>query len=302
MNPTAFTVSAILAASPLLDPTSTPHQVYQIESLSQLLHEQPPKTLYLFDLDDTVFDSPYMLGSRAWRRYIAEATKKLDATENWHDIFSYEVAKKIAVITVEEITAPFIKELQCKGHISCGLTSRERLCWYGMPQNGIDQLTVDQLLSVGIDFNKGSLEQEYPSLSSDAEYYKGTFFANISPKGHYLLHVLKGGLYPIKIVFIDDKLDQVISVAEALTQLGIPHECYHYTATEKKSLVFNPLIANVQLYYFYKSSGTLLLSDQEAAEIAGNHSDIDAGAYLQEVLEMAKKTLPLGPGIYSPRM
>lgn len=261
--------------------------ISKIESLAQIQVSQPDKTFFFFDLDDTTFDFPYMLGSKAWRRYIVDATKKIDASKNWHDIFSYLLAQKYPLKTVEPITSQFVKDLQEKGYIVCGLTSRERNQWYNTYQERVDEVTNKQLSSININFNNKSLENTYPYLALDSEYFNGTFFANIDPKGNYLLHLFKNAPdLPKKVIFIDDKLSQVESVANALTELGIENECYFYYATDEKAKRFNPLIANIQLYYFLKSDCQEIISDEQAELIAGEDSTKDADHYLKAILDI----------------
>ncbi len=290
----SLTTSAMVALSlPIIAENVVP-QVFHIESLSQVSNNHPPKTLFLFDIDDTIFDSFSMLGSKAWRRYIVEATKKIDPSENWHDIFSYALAQKHPLRAVEEITSSFVQNLQSKEFVVCGFTSRERKLWYDMTQEGVDILTVQQLSSVDVNFNNGSVENIYPDLARNPEYFNGVFFANIEPKGNYLLHLLKTSSFlPEKIVFIDDKLSQVESVASALAELGIPHESYLYSATDKKGKSFNPLIANIQLYYFYDSNGEKALSDEEAELIAISNPEKDADYFLKATMSIAKAQLSL---------
>lgn len=262
--------------------------IFQIDSLGQISKDHPEQTLFLFDLDDTIFDFPHMLGSKAWRKYIAEATQEIDASVNWHDIFSYFITQNHPIVSVEEITSNFISNLQQHGHIVCGFTSRERNLWYDTSQPSVDLLTVNQLNSLNIDFDKGELEKRFPDLAKNSEYFQGIFFANIEPKGNFLWHLLNNtALLPQKIVFIDDKPSQVESVSATLDQLGIANECYIYTATNQKAKRFDPLIANIELYYFYLSDGKETLSDQEALQIAQENPDKDAPYYLKAAMEMA---------------
>jgi hypothetical protein len=51
---------------------------------------------------------------------------------------------------------------------------------------------------------------------------------------------------------------------------------------------FNPLIANIQLYYYLKSNDQEILSDEEAALIAEENSTKDADDYLLEILDFVK--------------
>lgn len=256
-----------------------------ITSLDQIPVQQPAGTLFLFDIDDTIFDSPSMVGSKAWRKYIGEATQSLDPTQNWHDIFSYALALRHPLHLVEEKTGALIQDLQNRGYVTCGFTARERNMWYDMPQPGVDCLTIRQLHGLGVHFYTEILEETYPYLSQAPEYCAGVFFANIDPKGDYLLHLLRDvPAFPPKIVFIDDKLAHVVSVANALESLAIPYECYHYTATDAKAGTFDPLIANIQLHSFFLSNGQTILSDTQAAEIAKEHPEKGADFYLREII------------------
>ena len=242
-------------------------------------------TLFLLDIDDTTFDSVSMLGSKAWRKYIKEAANQIDSSRNWHDIFSYELALKHPLHTVEEMTGTFIVEWQDRGFVVCGFTARERNVWYDTPKEGIDALTVKQLASVGVNFDNQSLENTYPILATAPQYFGGVFFADLESKGEYLLLLLQTtSENPVKIVFVDDKASHVESVDQVLDGLGIPHECYLYTATDAKSKSFIPSIANIQLYYFFKSEGTSFLSDDDAAAIA----DPEVESYLKTIIDMVK--------------
>ncbi len=275
----AFTAgSQDVSASPAPASGKQDVHIYKIESLDQIAASQPARTVYFFDIDDTLFDLPFMLGSKAWRKYIASATKN-DPTQNWHDIFSLFIARYHHHKTVETHTSQFIQKLQNQGYDVLGLTARERQVWYDTPTNDIDSLTTSQLESVGISFQD---PQTYAFLSSSPEYFKGTFFADTEPKGEYLLKLFKGAPeLPEKVIFIDDKLSQVESVASALNQLGINYECYWYVATDKKASQFDPLIANIQLYYFWTSKGQRIISDDEARSIAKEHPDLTAEYYLR---------------------
>jgi hypothetical protein len=128
----------------------------------------------------------------------------------------------------------------------------------GAEKNRFHIKNAQQLSSIDVNFNNRSVENIYPDLATDSEYFNGIFFANIEPKDNYLLHLFKtNSTLPQKVIFIDDKLSQVESVANALAELVMPHESYFYSATDKKGKNFNPLIANIQLYYFYDPSSRL---------------------------------------------
>ena len=281
------TTTLVFSLSNEIDSKEEVHFIKSIESLSEIPTYHEEQTLFLFDLDDTVFDFPCMVGSKEWRKYIVKETQKNATNYNFHDIFSYFLTKKHPVVTVESITSQFIRKLQENGHIVCGLTARERNKWYDSDEDGVDKLTLSQLTSVNVFFDHEKLKNTYPSLSLESEYYKGTFFADIEPKGGYVLKIFKNAAtVPKKVIFIDDKFPQVESVAKALSELGIQNECYHYKAIEKKAKLFSPLIANIQLYYFCKSNGQKILSDEEAKLIAEKEPNNAANHYFQAALEL----------------
>lgn len=252
--------------------------IITISSLSQISENNPPKTLYLFDIDDTLLDSTTMLGSKNWRKYIKEATKK--ESDNWHDIFSLFIARNHPFKAVEPITSDYVEDLQQRGHDVFGLTSRERNMWYATPIQGVDELTINQLKSIGITFKDGP-----SSLTKVPEFYKGVFFADLDSKGDYLLKLLKDQRdFPPKIIFVDDKLSQVESVEAVLNELGIENECYVYLATDEKAKKFDCLIANIQLYYFWMSGGKEWISDEKALSIAQDNPEMIAEEYLRDTL------------------
>jgi Protein of unknown function (DUF2608) len=262
----------------------------KINSMSEISTSFPNDTIIFFDIDDTLFDSPYMLGSKAWRRYIVQETKNSD--QNWHDIFTLFLSRVLKVMTIEPATNQLIENLQKKGYGVCALTSRERNMWYNTPIPSIDLLTIKQLESANIRFDSEAFTNKYRELAKDSEYFGGVFFANTDLKGDYLRRILTNVPHPKKIVFIDDKLSQVESVASTLSKLGIDHNCYWYCATDDKSSKFNPLIANIQLYYLLISNGCQVISDQEAEIIAKKQPEKDAASYFEAILEYAKDLKP----------
>ena len=243
----------------------------------------------LFDIDDTLIDFPYMIGSKAWRKYLLQATKGSD--RNWNDFFTLFLVKNLKVTTMEPATNQLVQDLQNKGYSVCGLTARERKKWYDTPTVDVDILTIEQLKEANIIFDDEAFTKMYPGMAQDSEYFQGVFFADTDLKGDYLKRILENSNAsekPKKIIFIDDKLNQVESVDSVLNAFKIDHEGYWYCATDEKAKKFNPLIANIQLYYLWISKGKDILSDEEAEIIAKQSPDKDAEYYLRTLLDHAK--------------
>lgn len=224
-----------------------------------------------------------MFGSKEWRKSLLQATVS-DQSQNWHDLFTFIIIRDYPHKTVEANTAVFIKNLQTDGYAVFGLTARERNKWYDTPLPSIDQITLKQIEGVDIRFT----EIESP-LTNDSEHFRGIFFADVEPKGGYILKIFKNVTdLPPKVIFVDDKESQVRSVSEALCRLNIDHECYWYTATEADAKTFDPLLANIQLYYFWISEGKVVITNDEAALIAQRHPEKTADDYLQAVIQQIK--------------
>lgn len=266
-------------------------KIIKIDTIDQLPLTQPEGTLFLFDLDDTLIDSPHMVGSRAWRQYMRAAVGKY-----WHDRLSLFLLEHIAVDTVEKTTAEIIKLLQIQGYPVCGFTARERHFWFDIPAH-MDEITTQQLASVGIQFDSDNVVRAYPALTQTPEYYEGIIFSNVVEKGSYLASLLQSfpasSLLPNKVIFIDDKKYQIESVAAALEESGIDYECYLYRATDKKDSAFDPLIANIQLYHIWLSQGHTVLTDHQAAALALTTPASQGLEYLQMIIEEAKEKMEI---------
>lgn len=96
------------------------------------------------------------------------------------------------------------------------------------------------LLSFDINFNKLHEFQDNKFFNIDpqlncnnnfAEFYKGIMLTNHLPKGPCLEALLKEEKYkPKNIVFIDDEIDNLYSVEQTCSKLGIIYHGIHYTA------------------------------------------------------------------------
>ena len=77
------------------------------------------KTLVLFDMDDTLTDSPYFLGSGLWRQYVRQKIPEHEQAfgpiipgKNLHDLFSFYIAKKWPVQPENRLNRPFFCDVK----------------------------------------------------------------------------------------------------------------------------------------------------------------------------------------------
>lgn len=261
-------------------------QITQLSCIEELPLIHVNGTVFFFDLEDTLIDAPHMLGSKAWRAYVAEASGGLAAP--WHDLLTLYVAHRCHAVAREPSTASVIAELQSRGHAVFGVTSRRRDRWGATPAKGVDALTVRQLEAAGITLHGQPAAERYPALTQDPIYYEGVIFADTPHKGDCLKRLLHqcmdSGQAPAKVVFVDDRLPQINACTKALRELGLDYEGYWYRAGAENDRLFDPLVANLQLYALIQGFSYHPLSDEEAARLAWQLPARSPAYYLEQLV------------------
>jgi Protein of unknown function (DUF2608) len=282
INMFKFIFTLLIIFSLQLDLPATILQTNHVEEIAALIDSD---TLALFDVDDTLIQSSAMLGSTGWKKYVRSRILQLGlsarATETFA-ILSYAVFQHLPQQPVDPQLPQLIAQLQEQKIPVFGLTARGRTNWYDVEMAGIDLFTHHHLTGAGFDFTKSSPPDGF-ERSPDFAY--GVLFSAQKSKGPALLDFLKAsGYLPAKIVFIDDKLEQVESVITALESVGIPCIGIHYTAAVSNAKPFNPLIANMQLMMLFHSEGQFMPSDEEVANSITPVDELFATQYLDTVI------------------
>lgn len=271
-------ISSIFAASLL---QADIMEITEIDAIRPYITEN---ALYLFDIDDTLIDNPFSLGSPPWRSWVKSKIPNYQTNFVLYDALTLFIAKNAPYKTVEPLTANLIADLQNQGHTVFAFTARGRSQWYTTDIEGIDQFTQEQLNHVGIDFKNTQIPEALQSLEA-AYFSDGVIFAQHIKKGDLLNHLFKDLNYtPSLIIFVDDKLDQVQSVETAVKGAGIPFIGFWYRRSEVDRKNFNPNIANVQLESLLLKRE--LLDDDIALELAESKEN-DPETYFKEILEKA---------------
>lgn len=241
------------------------------------------QVLCLFDIDDTLIDNPFHLGSPPWRNWVRKTLPPYSGFVLF-DALTLYIAKHAPYKAVEPTTARLISDFQESGVTAFGFTARGRSEWYTTTLEGVDRFTHRQLAQVGIDFKRTPVPEELKSLKPDY-FFNGIIFSKHIPKGDLLQILFQELNYtPSLILFVDDKLEQVKSVEEALKEAGIPFIGFWYRRAEKDRAGFNPMATNIQLEFLF---GKRVLSDKAARELAKIHQGIDPQAYLLDLLRNA---------------
>lgn len=254
-------------------------EIYNIDDIRPYIQKN---TLCLFDVDDTLIDNPFSLGSPPWRRW---AESKIPNTHKNYVLFDallLYIAKNAHYKTVEPTTMQLISDLQSDGITTFAFTARGRSQWCSTNIEGVDRFTQKQLNLVGIDFMKTQIPPELQSLES-TYFYNGIIFAEHTPKGDVLNHLFKDLKYvPTHVIFIDDKLKQVESVEAALKDSGIKFIGFWYRRSELDRANFNPQVANIQLEGILKG---IFINDEEAALLSNDLQHIDPHTYLNGIIQ-----------------
>lgn len=217
--------------------SSTPNTsvIYTIHSMQEVEKFVDKDTLVLFDLDHTVFEGKnYSYGHANWFYDQVDKGKAqgIDEKTTIFKIFPHWLhsQKSAAVKPVEPLTPALIKKLQTEGIVTLGLTSR---------QVPLVDITLNQLASIGIDFNSSFLPSDTISLKFSAPTLMkgGTIFCSeYNDKGTVLRAYLnKIKIVPQKIVFVDDSMRNIKSVIDAYPQITVIGLHYPLVAEYKKN-------------------------------------------------------------------
>jgi Protein of unknown function (DUF2608) len=266
-------------------------EIREIDRIDDLILEADPQTFVFIDIDETLIESPIMLGGKAWRRYVREVTAKIrtpEEVDQIHDKLTLFIANRVPYVPVEHKAPASLQALQEKNKSVFCLTARGREHWYDLPGVDGEELGVAHLKQAGFDF--GSFVGEGSPLLSHPSYARGVFFAYpIEDKGELMLELFsKTDFRPSKVVFADDKMSHVKAVQKALDTLGIPSVCFYYAVIDKRR-PFDPLTAYIQLEKLVFEGK--VLSDQEAVRLMGDYMDKNPDELFLELIPRVEEAI-----------
>lgn len=258
-------------------------EIVEIAHIEEIRPYVIKDSLILFDVDETLIATPFSLGSSQWRSWAKTKLPTYKIDFQLFDALTLYIAQEAPYRTVESTTSHLISELQNDLYFVFGFTARGRSQWYSTNIAGVDQLTVEQLENVRIDFNSSDLPEKLEDLDSPY-FYEGIIFSEHYSKGDLLKHLLLDNNYsPSLILFVDDKRENAQSIDTAARELGIPCIAFWYRRSELDGANFNPNVANVQLEKLLKEG--ILISDKDASEIAKTMTGVDPKVYLTKILD-----------------
>lgn len=237
----------------------------QLEEILSHIHTHPSEEiLIIFDIDNTLLSSQQQLGSVAWgEHFIADLERKGISHENADKIQSIlwkSLHPLLPIQLIDPNTLHVIEHLQEKSITFLCLTARA-------PEEA--DYTHIQLQKIGIQLPLTWSMQEFPT-EPKTTFDKGILFATLRHrKSEILLHFLEqNGLYPKKVIFIDDREEHVRDVSSALENKGIPCIGIRFSGADRYNKSFDPRISDIQWKAFPQH-----ISDEEARQILSLMAD-----------------------------
>lgn len=269
---------------------STIVEIYNINELIPFITavQDEDDTLMLFDIDGTLIDSPISLNSEPWISYYWQnmpklLSKKMPIIEEliWY------VSKSIPCLSVDPFTASLISQYQNQPlMIPLAFTARPI---YKKSIDGI-KVTKNQLLDVNIDFSQTISP---PHLVKHPSFQDGIIFTSGKMKGDFLQQLLIATEYlPSRIVFIDDKLEQLQSVETSMQKTGIDVICVWFRRASLNHTSYHLQLANIQLEHLLKYQS--ILNDEEACVLmmTEEYALIPPDEFLKQLIELYEQLSP----------
>lgn len=243
----------------MLKESQSLHQIHEIEEIEEILNHLTEKSLLLLDIDNTLIEPTQHLGTERWlysriEHYAKEGAMAREAFDKAH-IEWMSVQGLTKVQSVEEQTVPLIQQLQERGVPIMGLTARNL---------SLSAVTVQQLMSVGIDFRKTAPHDGgcYFHSNEGILFRDGILFSANTPKHNaFAMFLDEVDHSPEHLVFVDDKQFHLLPFGLYASEKKVPFVGLRYGYLDEKVEAFDHEIAHLQ----WEKFGTIL-SDDEAKE------------------------------------
>lgn len=205
---------------------------------------EPTDTLVIFDIDNTLAHPTEELSSDEWFCYMVN--KKMATGFDYLTSIYYALPKAfyaqfyIPLKPTEPDIPKLIAHLVDKGVAVMALSTRSIF---------IAERTLEQLDKININFFMPNISPDdlVLSMKHPCFYKQGILFGGNNDKGQALHCFFKTMNYhPKKIIFIDDKMKNLISVEKALKMCRIPFVGIRYSGCDEKVKNFDPAKSEAQ--------------------------------------------------------
>ena len=220
--------------------------------IEELTSQLDCNSLVLFDVDGTLI-APEDAILKPHRHYLF---KRLIEGHPERDLFR-DIHLQAPHSLVDTASISLIQQLQEKGIPTLAFTAAPSKASY---PGELGDWRIHELLRFGFDFRSAfpdhpilhipkAPDQIFPPL-----FKSGILFSSLHSKGDILIHFLqKVGFTPNRVIFIDDFIEYIHSVGDALDQMEIEFIGVHYTASQEVPSHLNLELARFQISYFLEN-------------------------------------------------
>jgi hypothetical protein len=226
-------------------------QVVETKNITDVLKFVTPKTLVVFDIDNTLAAPATVLGSDQWfsqmvQHRLNEGFDSIHAINSVLPIY-FLVQFNVDLELVDPKALEVLSELKNADISSVCLTARSL---------HLAERTLEQVGRINIKMSPPTIDEMVLTLAHTSFFKGGTLFSGLNDKGEVLFSYLdRIGLRPDNIVFVDDKYSNIKTVELATLNRQIPFVGVHYTALEEEVKNYNHARAEKELEKFLISRG-----------------------------------------------
>lgn len=248
-----------------------------VDEVEKAIEDADQSTLVLFDVDETLILAADPILRPAARGIFNELAKKTIKNPELVPPGTYEehyflglILFHIQYALVDPKIIPLIESLQSKQIKTIAFTKLFTGPFGKIPS--LEDWRIAHLRKLDIDFRCAFphlFVKEVPGIGNEGKsalFKEGVLFANAHDKGPVLSAFLKElDWAPKKVIFVDNRLDYLESVEEALEGTGIDYLGLHYTAVEYQTVDIDKRLAEYQLMHLLQHG--VWLSEEEALEL-----------------------------------
>ncbi len=220
-------------------------QVNDMKDVFEHFNNADSKTLAIFDVDMVLVQPSDPAFQMANMKHFGAISKRIlkEVPSEKQMMFLSLMTLSSDPILIDERTPQFLQQIIQRGIPAMALTANLTGQFATVPK--MEQWRVDGLRQLGIDFSKTAPSQtplvfdNLPSYRGNySTYLDGVLFVNgtvVSKGDAFLSFIEKTDFYPDKVIFIDDREDNLKSLEAAIQKLAKPIEYHglHYTGALK---------------------------------------------------------------------
>lgn len=245
------------------------------------------ESLVFLNVTRTLYAPSNTLADRRWRDYFSNRVNEIienqEAEQELIDKVKNQIVSTIPKKNVQEITPRLIDLLQDKRIVVLGITQKQLSTSYA---DNFGEITRNHLLNLDINFEKTLkyFELSKENLSkSEFSFAYGLLFTNKASVGPAIVAFLKqSGKQPSNVVIVDNSRDNLESVQEALSSIGIAFTGIRYGLADAQE-DFDPTLGTVEFFALINEGK--ILSDSEALQSMPADRSINYEAMLDKYIE-----------------